>query len=80
MTDRVRTLVVTLDRDIRDDDVESIVSAIKMTRCVTHVETGPVVDLADHTARTVVFRAIKKHLWDTLLSWEADKSFDFTKE
>jgi hypothetical protein len=65
---------------MRDDDVECVVSAIRMMRFVADVENGPVVDISAHMARSIAFRAIKKKLWDTLLSWEADKNFKFDEE
>lgn len=37
MTDRIRSLTVALDRDIREDDVEPLVAAIRMLRGVTAV-------------------------------------------
>jgi hypothetical protein len=80
MTDRIRTIVVVLDRDMRDDDIESVVQAIRMTRFVAKVETGPVVDMPNYEARSIVFRAVKKRLWNCLMSMEADKDFDFTKD
>ncbi len=40
MTDRHRTLTVVLDRDMRSDDVEAVVDAIKMMRCVSRVVLG----------------------------------------
>ena len=39
MTDRIKSLVVTLDEDIRVDDVESIVNAIKQLRHVADVSS-----------------------------------------
>lgn len=44
MTDRIRTLTVTLDSDMRDDDVEVVANAIRMIKRVDTVELGPVVD------------------------------------
>ena len=38
MTDRVKGLYVSLDRDMRDDDVEAVMDAIRMVRCVSAVE------------------------------------------
>ena len=43
MTAQIRSLTVALDQDIRDDDIESLVSAIKMMRnvlCVTANEVS----------------------------------------
>lgn len=51
MTDRIRILTVTLDRDMRDDDVETIKQAIGMVKCVADVANGPVVDMDDYQAR-----------------------------
>ena len=53
MTDRVTTLVVTLDRQYRDDDVQCIVDALEMVKCVLKVDK--VVSNYDyHAARTQV--------------------------
>jgi hypothetical protein len=54
MTDRVRSLTVTLDKEYRVDDVEAIVNAIKMTRGVATVENGPVVSGQDHLNRQAI--------------------------
>ena len=50
MTDRIKGLMVTLDRDIRDDDAESIISAILMIRGVGSVATS-VTNPTDHMNR-----------------------------
>lgn len=42
MTDRVHSLTVALEHDIRDDDVEPLIQAIRMLRGVLSV-TGEVV-------------------------------------
>lgn len=42
MTARVRSLTIALDDDIRTDDVESLVNAIKMMRNVLSVTTNEV--------------------------------------
>ncbi len=51
MTDRIAYLTVLLDKDYRDDDVQSIVQAIEMTKGVGKVELGKPVDVNDHIAR-----------------------------
>lgn len=52
MTDRVRGAYVVFDRDIRTDDVEKIVDAIRMMRCVADVQTDQFVsDPSDYMAR-----------------------------
>ena len=66
MTDRVRSLVVLLDRDTREDDVEVVMQAIQMIRGVATVEKGDVVTAEDHFNRAIVFRKVKKLLWDAL--------------
>lgn len=38
MTDRINGLYVVLDHDIREDDVEHIVNAIRQIRCVLDVQ------------------------------------------
>jgi hypothetical protein len=39
MTDRIRHVTVTLDRDYRDDDAEVVLSAIRQIRGVARVAT-----------------------------------------
>lgn len=51
MTDRVRTLTVILDREMRDDDVEIVVDAIKLMRYVSDVELGPVCNANEYAVR-----------------------------
>lgn len=52
MTDRFNALTVVLDHDIRDDDAEHILNAIRMVKGVLSVE-GNVVNTDDfiHSAR-----------------------------
>ena len=61
MTDRIRHLTVTLDRDYRDDDVESVLEAIRMIRGVEHIEEG-IVTSEDHLARMAVRSEVKREL------------------
>ena len=49
MTDRIHSLAVVLDRDYRDDDVKSIIEAIKMIKGVLSVDEN-VSDFDTHTA------------------------------
>lgn len=51
MTERIRTIHVTLDKDYRVDDGEDILNAIRMTKGVHHAEYGDVVDHERHSAR-----------------------------
>jgi hypothetical protein len=50
MTDRVSGIVVTLDKDYRDDDVEAVLDAIRMIKGVASVKTN-VVSVNDHINR-----------------------------
>lgn len=56
MTDRIRTLKVLLDRDIRTDDLEFVTNAIKMIKGVQRVEDGDVVGIDEHMARDTALR------------------------
>ncbi len=58
MTDRHRTLTVVLDHDMRSDDVEAVVDAIKMIRCVSKVMTGDAVGGDDICAADDYRRAV----------------------
>lgn len=49
MTDRVAAYIVTLDEDIREDDVEPILTALRMTRFVASVKPVPA-DIDQHIA------------------------------
>lgn len=50
MTDRIASLTVVLDREYRDDDCQSIIDAIQMTKGVLKV-TPEVVDIGHYTAK-----------------------------
>jgi hypothetical protein len=65
MTDRYNALTVVLERDIRDDDAEQILAAIRCLRGVLSV-TGNVVDIADHVARERAVSEIGEKLWRVL--------------
>lgn len=49
MTDRINALVVILEKDVRTDDVESAVNAIRMIKGVLDVKKN-VADIADAVA------------------------------
>lgn len=51
MTDRIKGFTVVLDKDIRVDDIEFVVNAIKIIKGVIGVESL-VVDHSDYIART----------------------------
>lgn len=67
MTDRFNALTVVLDREIREDDAEFILNAIRMIKGVQHVE-GIVPDNAndfaiEHRIRKQVFDSITETLY-----------------
>lgn len=68
MTDRLKGVVVTFDRDIRVDDAEGIVNAIKHIKGVVSVK--PVVaDIEDHMARERIRREMSKDIYELLEKW-----------
>ena len=62
MTDRVKGLVVVLEHDIRIDDVQPIIDAIKCIRGVLKVDTS-VVTMDDHMNRE---RIRREKIWEVL--------------
>lgn len=66
MTDRIRTLSVLLEKDLREDDVRAIVDAIKMVRCVETVELGEAVQFDDHIARGTAQRLLGEQVWELI--------------
>ena len=62
MTDRVRTVVVTLKQDTRTDDVECIVQALRMVKGVAEVHLGQPVSLDDWAARSAVRNEVSEKL------------------
>lgn len=65
MSDRFNALTVVLDRDIRDDDAEPLINAIRMLKGVQSVEPR-VADVSDHIAYGRVRREIEDRLWKAL--------------
>lgn len=61
MTDRYNSLTVALDRDIRSDDAEWIINAIKMIKGVADV-TGNVVDSDSYSAEIRIKMEIMEKL------------------
>jgi hypothetical protein len=62
MTTRLKAFVVTLNADIREDDAESIRTALLMVKHVASVEPLSA-NLEDHTARMRVRAELAKKLW-----------------
>jgi hypothetical protein len=65
MTDRLKGVVVTFDRDIREDDAQEIINAIKMIRGVLAVDQS-VADYDDHMNRARIEREYKQKVWDAI--------------
>jgi len=65
MTDRIHALTVTLDQDHREDDVQSIVDAIRMIRGVVDVAMH-VTDIGTHAARAMAKQDLRAKLFDVL--------------
>ena len=65
MTDRYNALTVVLERDIRDDDADAILQAIRMIKGVLNVE-GNVADMDSHVAESRVRREMGDKIWEVL--------------
>jgi len=65
MTDRINMLSVALESDVREDDVDRLVNAIKQLRGVMDVETH-VADPADWLAETRARARIRDRVWQAL--------------
>lgn len=61
MTDRLNALTVVLETDIREDDAEALIAAIRQLRGVLSV-TGTVADIGDHIAQERVRRELGEKL------------------
>jgi phage-related baseplate assembly protein len=62
VTDRIRTLTVILDRDTRDDDVQSTVDALLHIKGVARVELGKPVSLPEIIARQSAASEIREQI------------------
>jgi hypothetical protein len=65
MTDRFNTLTVTLEKDIRSDDAEALLSAIRQLRGVLSV-AGNVADIELHMAQERARHDLGQKLWQVL--------------
>lgn len=65
MTDRFNSLVVVLERDLRDDDAQPIIDAIKQIRGVLSVE-GHVSDFDFKVAEKRAVADLEQKLWEVL--------------
>lgn len=67
MSDRIHTLTVVLEKDMRDDDVESLKSAIGHMRGVLSVD-GEVSDIVSHMAEDRAKAALTDAILDYVRS------------
>ncbi len=65
MTDRINSVIVVLEQDIRDDDAKSILDAILMVKGVLTVDPQ-VADIASHVAHRRVTNEILEKVIDLL--------------
>ena len=65
MTDRYHSLTVVLTSDVRTDDAESIINAIKMIKGVLSV-TGLVANMESHMAELRAKDYFAEKLWQIL--------------
>lgn len=68
MTDRLKGVVVTFNEDIRVDDAEYIINAIKMIKGVIDVSPN-IVNSDDHMIRMRVENEIRQKLWKAFSKW-----------
>lgn len=67
MTNRLNGCVVVFDNDVRVDDAEEILNAIRMVKGVLSVSTDMnVVKLKDYNARERVRWELREKLWEVL--------------
>jgi hypothetical protein len=65
MTDRLKGFIVTLEEDLRTDDAEPVLNAIRTLRGVQSV-TPMVTEPGDYMARQRVRLELTQQLWDVL--------------
>jgi hypothetical protein len=73
MTDRLKGLTVAFEKDIRDDDAESIIQAIKMIKGVLEVKAVPFGNHSDWIERTRIRDELTAKLWKVL---KDDRDYD----
>lgn len=71
MTDRYYALTVILEKDIREDDAEPILNAIRMIKGVQDVK-GNVSDVSTYIAQEKARRHFGEKLWHVLYPEDKD--------
>lgn len=67
MTDRLKGATITFSQDIREDDAEALLNALKMIKGVAHVESS-IVTAGDHINRA----RVKSELFDKFRQFMED--------
>lgn len=65
MTDRINALTVFLERDIREDDAQPLMEAIRQLRGVLSVQPH-IADHSDALAQALVRMELEQKLWEVL--------------
>lgn len=64
MTDRVKGFIVTLDKDIRIDDVQRLMDAISCMKCVIAVDPVIAEGPDEHIARVRITKEVREKLFE----------------
>lgn len=72
MTDRLNGVFVTFDRDIRDDDAEPILDAIRMIKGVLDVSPN-ITNISDYSARLRVQTEMREQIFKVLVPGWGEK-------
>jgi hypothetical protein len=72
MTDRIRTLLVILDNDYRDDDVEVIKQSIAMIHGVSRVDNGEVLRGEEAINRMIIRDELCRALIEFTRRWKTE--------
>ena len=62
MTDRIKGFTVTLERDMREDDVEQLMAAMRYMKGVAHVEPS-ISSVDDHINQQRIKREMKSKFY-----------------
>lgn len=65
MTDRINSLTIVIERDIRDDDCQPLIAAIQMMRGVLTVKAN-VANHSDFMAEERAKHELTKKIWEAL--------------
>lgn len=69
MTTRLKAFIVVLDHDMREDDAEHVINAIKMLRCVQEVKPLPANGYDDFVIRSRTMQEVQDDLRGLMQKW-----------